>query len=142
MEQLLRESGPAEKHALFMLDIDNFKQVNDVLGHGEGDRVLMELTSQISSTLRRGDLMGRLGGDEFFVLLKDVPDRDAAASKAHRICAMNIGGEGAGAPVTASIGVAMIPENGRDFDTLYKKVDAALYRQKAQGKNGYLFAEG
>ena len=139
MELLLNGSGIGEKHALLMLDVDNFKHVNDTLGHGAGDQVLCDLTGSISAMLRRDDLIGRMGGDEFFVFLKDVPNAEAVAAKANKICALTIYAEGSDVPVTASIGIAMVPQDGNDFDSLYKKADAALYRQKNRGKKGYLF---
>ena len=129
-------------HALLMIDVDEFKQVNDTLGHNAGDEVLKNLTARISSILRRGDLLGRLGGDEFFVFLKNIPNDEVAAAKAQSICSMNLRPSGANANVSVSIGIAMVPRDGSDFDTLYKKVDAALYREKKRGKNGYLFCQG
>lgn len=139
MDGILRASGPDEKHALLMLDVDNFKHVNDTLGHGAGDQVLCDLTGQISAILRRDDLIGRLGGDEFFVFLKNVPGPDAVAAKARQICALTIYAQGSDIPVTASIGIAMIPQDGGSFDELYKRVDATLYREKRRGKKGFLF---
>lgn len=141
MERILSKSAEGRKHALLMLDVDNFKRVNDTLGHGAGDQVLINLTAQVGSVLRRDDLLGRMGGDEFFVFLKNIPDEKAAASKAKRICGLDIAPKDADFPVTISMGIAMSPKNGDDFDTLYKKVDAALYQQKEHGKNGFKFAD-
>ncbi len=141
MEKTLRESKQGERHALYMLDVDDFKKVNDTMGHSVGDRLLCELTKKIGTILRRDDLIGRLGGDEFFVFLIGIPDRDAAEKKARQICALEFFPDDTHKPVTASIGIAMIPDDGTDFDTLYKKVDAALYSRKKLGKNGFLFAE-
>ena len=141
LEDIVKKN-PNEMHALLMLDVDEFKQVNDTLGHNAGDEVLKNLTARISSILRRGDLLGRLGGDEFFVFLKNIPNDEVAAAKAQSICSMNLRPSGANANVSVSIGIAMVPRDGSDFDTLYKKVDAALYREKKRGKNGYLFCQG
>ena len=135
MEKTLRTSGPGEQHALFMLDVDDFKRVNDTMGHRAGDEVLCNMTQQIGGILRHDDLLGRLGGDEFFVLLIGIPNQDAAAKKAEQICSMKFTTDDSRIGVTVSMGIAMIPSDGADFDTLYKKVDAALYRRKEQGKN-------
>lgn len=140
MEQIVKNSAPGIKHTLLMLDVDNFKQVNDTQGHAAGDQVLIDLTAKIRSILRRDDLIGRMGGDEFFVFLQNIPNEEIVASKAKQICELEIVAQGSEKPVTASIGIAMVPKDGRDFDTLYRKVDAALYETKKNGKNGYLFA--
>lgn len=126
-----------EKHALLMVDIDGFKEVNDTYGHTMGDIVLQQFTGAVHAVLRRGDLLGRLGGGEFFAFLQNIPDRTVADQKAKQICELGVRVPGTDAKITVSIGVAVLPQDGTDFDTLYKKVDAALYQQKKTGKNGY-----
>lgn len=146
METIIQKTNYNDKHALFMIDVDNFKHVNDNYGHDAGDYVLCELTKSIHSILRPGDLIGRLGGDEFLIFLKNIPNELVASSKAKAISAISITppcADNSSSPdnsnitkVTTSIGIAMIPQNGNDFETLYKKVDNALYKQKKNGKNG------
>ncbi len=140
MEQALQASKPEEMHALLMLDIDDFKNVNDTYGHAAGDQVLVELTNRISSILRRSDLVGRVGGDEFLVFIKGIPNQEIAARKAKQICTLNVCVSGTDSPVTVSIGIAVVPHNGTDFDALYKNADDALYKEKKLGKNGYCIA--
>lgn len=140
MEEILNSSQSGELHALMLVDIDDFKYVNDNYGHEAGDQVLRDLTKQISAKLRRDDLVGRLGGDEFFIFLKQISGYEVAAAKAKQICDMKIGIAGSSSAVSVSMGVAMAPKDGCGFDALYRKVDAALYKAKAAGKNGYQFA--
>lgn len=139
MKQIIKKSGAGEKHALLMADIDGFKSVNDVYGHDAGDRVLRELAGRMRSILRRDDLLCRLGGDEFFIFLKGVPGEAVAAMKARQLCGLGVQIPDSGECITVSVGVAMLPQDGTEYDALYKKVDAALYRQKKAGKNGYQF---
>lgn len=140
MADVLAASGPEETHALLMMDIDDFKRINDTYGHDAGDRALCELTQKVRAILRRDDLFGRLGGDEFLVLLRNVPGAKAAGAKARQICGLHAAGKQGKAPVTVSIGIAMIPQDGATFDALYKRADDALYRQKKNGKNRFAFA--
>ena len=140
-KQIVAGSAGNEIHALIMLDIDGFKQVNDTKGHAAGDLVLRSLAASISSILRKDDLVGRLGGDEFFVFLRSIPRREVAEKKAKQICALNLQSNPEEPPITVSLGIALIPSDGQDFETLYSKVDAALYRQKERGKNGFTFAD-
>ncbi|NMP37976.1 MAG: diguanylate cyclase [Clostridiales bacterium] len=140
MTQIISTSRPDENHALYMLDIDNFKHVNDSLGHAAGDEVLQNLTIRLRAILRRSDLIGRFGGDEFCVFLKSIPGEAIAKTKAHQIISLDIRPAGSESPVTTSCGVVMIPSGGTDFEILYKKADAALYKVKEHGKNNFCFS--
>lgn len=141
MDEILSAARVGEQHALMLVDIDDFKRVNDTYGHDAGDRVLRDLTTLIRTTLRRDDLVGRLGGDEFFVFLRNMPGKEVAAAKAGQICGLKVHLPGTDTPITVSVGVAMSPGDGRCFEELYKKSDTALYRQKAAGKNGFQFPD-
>jgi diguanylate cyclase (GGDEF)-like protein/PAS domain S-box-containing protein len=126
--------------AVFMLDLDRFKEVNDTLGHASGDRLLQEMARRLQDVLRTGDLIARLGGDEFAVLVRDAP-RVHVLEVVRRVLAAS---EGAfvlnGLPVTveASIGVARYPADGSDVDLLLQRADTAMYVAK-DTNSGYEF---
>ena len=130
-----------KKGALMMIDLDNFKMVNDSFGHETGDRVLAEVGRVIRNSFRGADVAGRVGGDEFMIFVQDV-DAEEAAQLAERIGAQV--GELPNLPdVTLSIGIALFPTHGKTFAELYRAADAALYRSKKGGKATYhMYAEG
>lgn len=134
-ERLQRELDAAEEHggylSLVLLDIDDFKLINDAFGHPVGDRVL----SQISSRLRQGGEAFRLGGDEFAVLLPDVNETHALAAAESILERIGAGELGHVGPVTISAGVATFPQHGRERDALIRLADSALYWAKDHGKN-------
>ena len=127
-------SGPYTKCALIILDLDGFKQVNDLLGHMEGDRVITKVASGIKKHFRSGDVVGRVGGDEFLVLMKDVPD-DAVVSRkcASIVCAIS---ELAGKLNCSFFGVsvgAVVTEKCCDYDELFSAADTVMYTVKNSG---------
>ncbi|MGB5764656.1 MAG: EAL domain-containing protein [Sedimenticolaceae bacterium] len=130
--------------ALLFLDLDGFKLINDTLGHSAGDEMLRLVGVRLTARLRKVDVVARVGGDEFAVVLGDVEhDNDV-----QRICdqLLEVVTEpyelsGQAAHVTTSIGIAMFPEDGSDVQTLLKHADAAMYRAKESGKNRYAFYE-
>lgn len=138
-EQIMRSSKPGIRHAMFMLDVDGFKQVNDTFGHLAGDQFLVGMARGIRSVLRHDDLVGRIGGDEFMIFLHDIQDENAAALKAQQICALSRKAFSVEVQISGSIGVVFAPRDGMDFETLYRKADAALYYVKGSGKNSYAF---
>lgn len=129
--------------ALMMIDLDSFKPVNDIYGHDMGDKVLIRFSEIIRSAIRSTDLAGRMGGDEFIVFCKNIADEDVIAEKTKWIneqillSAKELMGPDMTIPLGASIGCAFTPEDGRDFLTLFKKADKALYEVKQNGKHGY-----
>lgn len=123
--------------ALLFLDIDNFKQVNDSLGHEAGDRLLKEMAARIRGRLRADDVLARFGGDEFTVLLSDT-DADAAVAVAESVCAtiaLPLDDELRRFAVTTSIGVVVVEAPGSNPSHLLRWADVALYRAKEQGRN-------
>ena len=127
--------------ALFMIDTDNFKQINDTKGHMLGDVVLTEMASGMKKIMRRDDVVGRIGGDEFAVFMKDISSKEAAVCKAEELAGMFrrlFENEKRSIKITCSIGVALYPDDGQDFQTLYRHADRALYEAKKQGKDGYM----
>jgi diguanylate cyclase (GGDEF)-like protein/PAS domain S-box-containing protein len=131
--------------AVMMLDLDNFKPVNDNWGHQVGDRLLQEVARRITATLRIDDTAARLGGDEFAVVLESVKgrlDASAIAEKLVSALSKDYWIDGVQPEVSVSIGIAMSPKDGEDVDTLLKRADQALYEVKALGRNAYGFYPG
>ncbi len=136
------ESGEHSQHALFIIDIDNFKSLNDTYGHQAGDKFLISLAKTLRNCFRDNDIVGRIGGDEFFVLMKNVPSTLIVAGKAQTL--LNVSKEFSitypDLNLSLSMGISMAPVNGRDIDTLYASADKALYLAKNKGKSQYVFA--
>ena len=131
--------------AMLYLDLDNFKNVNDTLGHSSGDTLLRQVSDRLSALLRTADTVARLGGDEFLLLVPEVTDADSVGDIADKIVT------GLMAPFDVigmqifsgcSLGVTMFPADGEDFDSLLKKSDIAMYRAKESGRNAYRFWDG
>ncbi len=146
MEQLERALGTArraENHiALLFCDLDNFKDINDSLGHDKGDLLLKLIAHRLSACIRKGDTLCRLGGDEFVLLLPAVAqDKEvvSVARKIQRTMGDPFDLDGHTVFTTTSIGIAMFPEDGADVQTLLKHADMAMYAAKAKGRNRYRF---
>lgn len=140
--RLYLEDKPKEICALLMIDTDNFKQVNDTMGHLFGDAVLTELATTMKKMTRQTDIVGRIGGDEFTIFLKDIPSRQLVHEKVTTLLQMFqslFEDEKQSIKVTCSVGVAIYPEDGQTFQSLYHSADLALYQAKNQGKNRYVF---
>ncbi len=132
--------------AFYIIDLDHFKEVNDLLGHQFGDRVLVEFAKGLKKIFRPNDCIGRFGGDEFVVIVDSLPNMEVVIRKAEQIkqIALNLTIDGKGKFVTASIGIAIAPHSGRDYESLFEAADKAVYHVKNNGKNGYycqLFAD-
>jgi diguanylate cyclase (GGDEF)-like protein/PAS domain S-box-containing protein len=133
-------SRPGAEVAVVLLDIDNFKLVNDSLGHGAGDELLMEIAPRLAGALRPGDTIARLGGDEFVVLLEQIPDESAAARVAERMVAvfelpfeLSAGEHFA----KASLGIALAGDSDRLPANLVRDADAAMYQAKSRGRGRF-----
>lgn len=132
-------------YIFFMVDLDNFKNVNDKLGHIYGDNAIVDTAKYLSEIFSKNAYVGRLGGDEFAVCASyDAFDEESLMSyikkRAEKICEVNRRTYVNGAvsvSISSSVGVAVAPEAGRDFETIYKMADSALYRSKNGGKNCY-----
>ena len=122
-----------------MIDLDDFKSINDKWGHEVGDIVLRKVGEVLNKTFRSDDLVVRMGGDEFAVFLQGKVDSELAKKKADMILEeiRNIQVEGVGKPVSASIGVAISPRDGATFPQLYRAADTAMYRVKKSDKDGF-----
>ena len=133
---------PKELGLLFVLDIDNFKKINDTMGHAFGDEVLRTLGHQLRGEFRVSDIIGRAGGDEFMIFLKKIKDETLVEQEANRVAQFFSNfqaGEYVKYSATASIGAAVYPKDAKDFEGLYKAADKALYKAKERGKNQLAF---
>jgi len=140
LSQALAQMDRGYKGALLYVDLDHFKPINDRLGHPVGDRVLQEVASRLRAGVREDDTVSRQGGDEFVLLLVRLADpRDAArvAEKLIKAIEEPILVDGHELSVSASIGIALLPQDGRDKGTLTKAADAALYHAKQAGRGRY-----
>jgi diguanylate cyclase (GGDEF)-like protein/PAS domain S-box-containing protein len=146
MDELERTLARARRHggrfALFFIDLDRFKNINDSLGHGAGDQLLKVMATRLRTLLRDSDLVARLGGDEFVVLLDATVEADDLAHVARKALAA-IGEpvpiDSRSYQVTGSIGISLYPDDGADAAALLKNADAAMYLAKDRGKNNYQF---
>ncbi len=130
------------KVAVLFIDLDGFKQVNDRHGHAAGDHLLRAIGKVLNSVVREGDTVGRLGGDEFLVVLDDQTGPEAAEATARRIVQelrRPVAYEDALLQVGASVGIAMYPEHGANAGALQQAADTAMYDVKRTGKGGYAF---
>jgi len=136
----IENEGKGGRHALYIIDIDNFKEINDELGHIVGDKALTELANGIDHCLRTTDIKGRIGGDEFIVLLKNIHSDEDLEQKAAEIC--NIPKtiqlkEGFSWKLSCSVGAAIYPDHSIDFTDLFQKADKAMYYSKELGKGTF-----
>ncbi|GAB0150998.1 EAL domain-containing protein [Marinobacterium sp. BA1] len=142
IQAIARARRRHEQAALLIIDLDRFKNINDSLGHGSGDTVLKIIASRLSEQARDSDTISRLGGDEFVILLPDLgeqADLSGLASRYLQLIAEPLQVEDHTMVTTASIGLALYPGDGEDFDTLFKNADTALYHAKGQGRNNFQF---
>ena len=128
--------------ALMVVDLDRFKNINDIIGHEAGDQLLKQIAARLHTCLRDGDVLARLGGDEFVILMQDASSIDAVSAVANKIL------EATSRPlfineqeflITASIGISTSPHDGTDLQTLLRNSDVAMYRAKESGKNGFQY---
>lgn len=133
-----------EKFGVLFLDLDNFKETNDTLGHDTGDALLIHVAKLLLHETRKTDTVARLGGDEFIILVDDIEDEKILSTIATKIISSiaqptNLNNHMLQA--TASIGISIYPTHGEDFNALLKSADMALYKAKADGRNNYKLGE-
>ena len=131
-----------EHGVLMLMDLDRFKSVNDRLGHQMGDKVLVDVASDLKKMFRNSDVLSRLGGDEFVVYLKSVPEKNWAQQRAEQMVQQVrrwVGNGTTNIQVTASIGIVMTDMVARNYDDLYRAADIAMYTAKHEGGNKALF---
>lgn len=142
IRQIISEEGEIG-HSLYMLDVDNFKVLNDTLGHQTGDEFLIRLSRELKKAVRESDIIGRIGGDEFFIFLKGISELTQVTAKASQMLSVisEVAEGFLPGTLTCSIGISRYPENGTDLDTLYANADEALYEAKHAGKNCFRLAK-
>jgi diguanylate cyclase (GGDEF)-like protein/PAS domain S-box-containing protein len=131
-----------QKIALFMLDLDHFKRINDTFGHHMGDKVLQGVASRLRASIRESDTIARLGGDEFVMLFPELHnDEDAIpiAQRMRQTFHLPFEFDGFRIEITASIGISMYPQDGEDADALLKNADRAMYKVKEKGRGAFRF---
>lgn len=137
------EQNPTTQSLLFVLDIDNFKKINDTMGHAFGDEVLRSIGHGIKMQFRASDIIGRVGGDEFIIFLKGLKDEEIIIREAKKVenffKDFKAGKGYVKYSATASIGCAVFPRDAEDFEGMYKAADKALYKAKQRGKNQLAF---
>ena len=134
-------SSVGRRHAFFLIDLDDFKRVNDLHGHALGDRVLQVIARRFAAITRPSDLLARLGGDEFALLCYDI-ERDTALAIARRLIASLEGDIRTGRlsyKIGASIGAALIPDDGTNAEEVIHHADLAMYRAKGQDRSSVVF---
>ncbi len=124
-----------------MIDVDNFKNVNDTYGHNIGDKFLKELASILKSNVRHEDIVGRMGGDEFIMFMKNTPNKEITSKRALEIIekVSTLTFIPSKDKPTISIGISHYPEDGSTIEELYVNADVALYKAKSNGKNCFEF---
>lgn len=126
--------------ALMIIDLDNFKEANDLLGHANGDELLVKTADILREMFKGGDVIGRIGGDEFLVYMRNmetISDADEMAGNIVKSVRYDLDFEGQPIRVTCSVGVAVYPYHGKTYEELFEKADRAVYTVKANGKDGY-----
>ena len=129
--------------AFYIIDLDHFKEANDKYGHQFGDKVLMEFSKNLRKKFRPNDCIGRFGGDEFVVIIDNLPAIEIITRKARDIknVALDLEIDGRPAGITASIGIAIIPQDGMEYEEVFNAADQALYYVKQNGRNGFYFKD-
>jgi diguanylate cyclase (GGDEF)-like protein len=139
LEHIVKLSQGMQTFAVFYIDLDGFKSINDTFGHQLGDKVLVEVGNRLSNCIRETDFVARLGGDEFAVITSNVESQtkiEQFAKRVHSVLQESIDIDTRTCSVNASIGVAIYPDAGSDSETLLRSADAAMYEVKRNGKGG------
>ena len=145
VHEMLKSVCASQSGTLMMVDLDSFKPVNDIYGHAMGDRVLIRFADILRSAFRSGDIIGRVGGDEFIVFCQDIREENVIREKTALInrllveSAIEFMGESMSIPIGVSVGAVTAPDEGTDFHKLSEKADQALYRVKKNGKHDCAF---
>lgn len=141
-QSVIYSSRHKEEFALFFIDLDQFKKINDTLGHDIGDKVLMEAATRLQSALRAEDTLARLGGDEFTIILRDIKNPQSASTVAEKIIQSMkepIVLAGRTLFISTSIGISLYPADSSNEDDLIKFADTAMYKAKDEGRDNYQF---
>lgn len=138
ISNILENATKEDNHALFFVDLDDFKYVNDKYGHAFGDVLLAEIGERFRLNIRDGDIIGRVGGDEFVIFIKNISSDEALIARAEKILLdinKEISSKKLKHKIKASLGIAKYPFHGKNYAELYNNADIALYNSKSKGKN-------
>lgn len=141
-EEYINNRGDTVNCALMMIDLDNFKQINDHYGHLFGDTVLTQVSRVLKKMFRSQDIIARVGGDEFMVLMRGISDQELLKNRCRQL--INVFGNtfrslSQEIPLSCSVGVAIAPKDGQSYYELFQRADQAMYQAKARGKNTFAF---
>lgn len=142
IETYLHTDGKDKTNAMFFIDIDNFKSINDNLGHSFGDKAISEISDNIKKLFRASDIVGRVGGDEFIVFLKNASSIQLIIDKANEVSDLfrnTYADDELEYKISGSIGISLYPDDATDYNGLFKKSDLALYSAKKKGKDRFEF---
>ena len=141
INQAIEDCAPGQQLALIFLDLDHFKDVNDSLGHSAGDALLVEFTKRLRARIQPSDLLGRLSGDEFVIVLPNCDPSRASLVASHITEALTspFWIDSRQVPISASMGISIYPDNATDIDTLIQQADAAMYKAKQAGRSTHRF---
>jgi diguanylate cyclase (GGDEF)-like protein/PAS domain S-box-containing protein len=141
VNQAIEDCSTGKQIALMFLDLDHFKDVNDTLGHSAGDALLVEFTNRLRSQLQPHDLVGRMSGDEFVVVLPNCDPARASQVASNITAALTspLWFENRQVPISASMGISIYPDNATDIDALIQQADAAMYKAKQAGRSTHRF---
>ena len=143
INELIKKQKPHQMHALMIIDIDNFKSINDTLGHLVGDEVLINVTKQLKALFGKHDIVGRIGGDEFVVFMYNIRSMKDIITKANAITNVlraDYFEQDINTAISGSIGISLCPQDGANYKDLLKKADNALYKIKKGGKDSFALA--
>ncbi|MBU3126824.1 sensor domain-containing protein [Clostridium tagluense] len=140
--EIIKAKDKEAKHAVLFIDLDNFKEINDTLGHDYGDELLKNVAISLKASIREGDLVSRVGGDEFFILMRNIEDYSEISCLCEKLlsslnCEISIVGKQV--YTSASIGITVFPDDGHETNILLKNADTAMYSSKYNGKAKYSF---
>lgn len=141
-QMLIKTKRHQQQAAVLFIDLDDFKKINDSLGHETGDLLLIKVAERLRQNLRQGDTIGRLGGDEFIILLGEIKDADKLLPIVGTILSkfqQPFEFDDRGLVLTASVGIALYPQDGEDASTLLRHAESAMFYAKDQGRNNYAF---
>lgn len=134
-----KEVTPGTVHVFMILDVDNFKVLNDMMGHQVGDKALQDIADVLKHHFRDYDIVCRMGGDEFLVFMKDIPEEAVYRNVSSLLKKLELTYEvrGISVTITVSVGIALVPDLSMDFSEIYRRADEALYQVKKEAKNNF-----
>lgn len=141
IKEFLKDAEKSQEHAFFIIDLDDFKNINDSYGHMFGDWVLLEIANRLKEVFETYDIIGRIGGDEFIIFAKNR-EKEEIEELASKVCKILADTQGNTTPISCSVGISWFCKDGITFEELYQKADMALYEAKNSGRNQFVIYHG